>query len=206
MKISLSDQSLRQKLPRPGVDALRRNDVRSLAGVAGELHGYAIAQSLLFRQMRLGEMKVTGLAAVRKLQRLRLVTAVEAAILADCLSLPTESTDVVDYRAAIVTARGQITGTKMSSPVAVMLIGIAADAARREVAAQPKKSKTKKQTGAQKKQNKKTIFALVGDVVGATVGAAAAGGAGIVTGPGAVVAAFVVGSMAATAVSGAILV
>ena len=199
MQTSLIDQCLKLKLSATVLSNVSKTSVRARASVMGEVHGYAVEQAVLFAQMTVTQHQQAGLKALGKLRKKAAITASEAGLIADCLRLPDRSRDVAVHVEGIEAAHRAIHGSKLSSPVAMMLVGIALDSSRRDLRLQPPKPTSKgKGAGRQKRQAKKKIMAWVADVAAGTVGAVVGGAGGI---PGALI----VGTVAAGAASGAVL-
>jgi len=200
MRTTIVDECLNARLPTSVSATIRGEAPKELASVMGGIHGYAIEQALRFKRMSLREQQETGLKALQKLQKIRLITEEEAEILSGCLKLLDHSQDLAVHLQSIKKAHHRLHSRKRSKRIALMLVDIALDSVRRDLRRQHQSKKSRKGGhGGARKSKARQVGAWFADVgagaAGAVVGAAVSGG----------LLAFVVGAVAASGASAAVL-
>jgi hypothetical protein len=170
-----------------------REGVAAFAAAAGDLHGYAIELALKIMTLTPSQLRQAGERAVARLKDQGGLSQGEAEALRGLMAAIDDPD--LDRNEEVLRA----TSAKLAKcgPVAAMLLAIARDSMARD--------RKRARSHRQERSLVRSIFAWSADVV---AGGLAGGGAGAAlswTGPGGIAAGVAVGTIAATAASGAVL-
>jgi hypothetical protein len=187
------DQVFELKLPPLPELQMTGEGVVAFADAAGGLHGYGVELALKIMALTPSELRQTGERAVARLKDQGGLSQDEAEALRGLMAAIDDPD--LDHNEEVLRA----ISAKLAkcSPVAAMLLAIARDSMARD--------RKRADSHRQERSLVRSIFAWSADVVAAGVGGGAAGALTAPTGPGAIAAAFVVGTIAATAASAAVL-